>query len=154
MLIILGRQHSQGILPYPKPENSHLLGIGIGALAAAAISSSEDVISIIPAAVYAVKVALHVGLRADQEAKSLDGPSSSQSWAMTVTGTSIEELQQLLQRFNLTNVGGPWKTRILASSLTILSGTPLIITCIRGQYFGPYSHDHRSPCGVSQAEKV
>jgi hypothetical protein len=105
MLIIVKRQHSPGILPYPTPETSHLLGVGIGALAAAAISSSEDVISLIPAAVHAIVVALHTGLRADQEAKSIQGPITSQSWAMTVAGTSIKETPQMLERFNFANVG-------------------------------------------------
>jgi hypothetical protein len=112
MLTMVKRQHSQGILPYPTPENSHLLGVGIGALAAAAISSSEDIISLIPAAVRAIRVALHVGLRADQEAQSIQGPITSESWAMTVAGISTEEATQMLQRFNLAHVGKLHRPRL------------------------------------------
>lgn len=92
------------MLPYPTSENTHLLGIGIGALAAAAISTSEDLIDLIPAAVHAIVVALHTGLRADQEAQSIQGLESSGSWAMGITGISIEETNQILERFNFANV--------------------------------------------------
>jgi hypothetical protein len=103
-MLTMHRQHSQGFLSYPTPENSHLMGVGIGAIAAAAISSSQDVISVIPAAVHAIRVALHAGLRADQEARSIQGQTSSKSWAMSVSGMTVESATQMLQQFNLANV--------------------------------------------------
>jgi hypothetical protein len=103
-MLTMHSQHSQGFLSYPTPENSHLMGVGIGAIAVAAISSSQDVISVIPAAVHAIRVALHAGLRADQEARSILGQTSSKSWAMSVSGITVESATQMLQQFNLANV--------------------------------------------------
>lgn len=76
-------------------------------------------ISVIPAAVHAVVVALHTGMRADQEAESIQGMRSSQSWAMTVSGISFEETTQTLERFNSANVGGsPYVSRKLTNDIS------------------------------------
>lgn len=154
ILTIVKRQHSPGFLPYPTPENSHLLGVGIGAFAAAAISSSEDVIRLVPAAVHAIVVALHTGLRADQEAKSIQGPTTSQSWAMTVAGTSIKETSQMLERFNYENVGRTPQTFAKKLIDNIYLGPPSLISCIRQQHFSDCSHNQRSACCVVQAACV
>ncbi|EFX00827.1 polyketide synthetase [Grosmannia clavigera kw1407] len=122
------------MLPYPTAEDSNLLGIGIGALAAAAISSSEDVTGLIPAAVHAVVVALHMGLRADQEAKSIQGRITSQSWAMTVVGVSMEKATQILERFNFEN-NLPLSYHAYVSSISetalTISGPPEVLIRVR-----------------------
>jgi hypothetical protein len=49
-------------------------------------------------------VALHAGLRADQEARFIQGPLPCASWAMRVSDLSFAEATEILQRFNLANV--------------------------------------------------
>ncbi|KAJ4389519.1 hypothetical protein N0V93_006989 [Gnomoniopsis smithogilvyi] len=127
--------HSTGTLSYPTPENSHLLGVGIGAIAAAAISASENLISLVPAAVHAIVVALHTGLRADQEAEFIQGVKNSESWAIEFIGISVEEMTQILEQFNFAN-GLPqssyaYISSISATNLTI-SGPPAVLSTLRG----------------------
>lgn len=126
-MLTTARQHSEGDLPYPTPKDSYLIGFGIGAIAAATISTSNDVSSIIPAAVYAVRLALHVCLRADHEAQSIKGRKSSESWATEVAGISFEELSGVIQHFNLSEVEKP-NTAYLTSSLTNDLGPSSVIS--------------------------
>ncbi|KAI1378719.1 polyketide synthetase [Hypoxylon crocopeplum] len=95
--------HSEGKLSYPTTQDSQLLGLCTGALAAAVISSSQDLIHLIPAAVHATVVALHTGLRAAQEALSIDGNISSSRCSMAVLGVSRNEVASSIERFNSRN---------------------------------------------------
>lgn len=99
----VGRQHSERKLSFPTPQDSVLLGFCTGSLAAAAISSSQDLVSIIPAAVHAVVVVLYTGLQAAQEAQSIHGNASS-PWSLLVLGVSGDQMTTILEGFNSRNV--------------------------------------------------
>ncbi|EFY96165.1 polyketide synthase for naphthopyrone YWA1 [Metarhizium robertsii ARSEF 23] len=96
-------QHSERKLSFPTPQDSVLLGFCTGSLAAAAVSSSQDLVSFIPAAVHAVVVALYTGLRAAQEAQSIHGNASS-PWSLLVLGISGDQMTTILEGFNSRNV--------------------------------------------------
>lgn len=101
--LTVGRQHSDRKLSFPTPQDSVLLGFCTGSLAAAAVSSSQDLVSFIPAAVHAVVVALYTGLRAAQEAQSIHGNASS-PWSLLVLGVSGDQMTTILEGFNSRNV--------------------------------------------------
>ena len=103
-LLILNRQHSEGRLSFPTAQDSQLLGFCTGAFAAAAISSSQDLVQLIPAAVHATVISLHTGLRSAQEALSIDSSISSSQCSIFVRGVSRDDVVVLLERFNSKNV--------------------------------------------------
>jgi len=93
------------------------MGLCTGALAAAAISSTQELMQLIPVAVHATVIALHLGLRAAQEAQSVTGFSSS-SWAsMVVVGVPQSDVATALQRFNSEKVLS--MTRVTLSRSTL-----------------------------------
>ncbi|KFG86075.1 hypothetical protein MANI_004812 [Metarhizium anisopliae] len=100
--LTVGRQHSERKLSFPTPQDSVLLGFCTGSLAAAAVSSSQDLVSFIPAAVHAVVVALYTGLRAAQEPQSIHGNASS-SWFLLVLGIAGDHMTTILEGFNSRN---------------------------------------------------
>lgn len=102
--LIICRQHSEGGFSYPTSQHSKLLGLCTGTFAAAAISCSQDLVQLIPAAVHAVVVALHTGLRSQQESLSVDSKTLPPQYSMVVLGASESEIVPLLERFNLRNV--------------------------------------------------
>ena len=103
-MLTVNRQHSDGKLSFPNATDSQLLGFCTGAFAAAAVSSSQDLVQLIPAAVHATVVALYIGLRAAGVALSIDGNTSPSRWSMIVSGLSAKEGTYLLGRFNARNV--------------------------------------------------
>lgn len=112
-MLTVSRQHSDGQLSYPTAQDSQLLGFCTGALAAAAVSSSQDLNQLVPAAVHAIVVALHTGLRAAHVALSIDGntsPTVTTPWSMVVCpqtgggGAAANNLAGVLERFNLQKV--------------------------------------------------
>lgn len=103
-MLIVSRQHSDGKLSFPTAQDSQLLGFCTGCFAAAAVSSSQDLVQLIPAAVHATVIALHTGLRAAHMALSIDGKTSSSEWSMFVFGVSGKDGACLLERFNSRNV--------------------------------------------------
>ncbi|KAF1952293.1 polyketide synthetase [Byssothecium circinans] len=123
-------QHSEGGFAFPTSQDSKLVGFCTGAFAAAAISSSQDLVQLIPAAVHATVVALHTGLRSEQENLTVDGSSSSRC-SMVVLGASENEIASLLERFNSRNSmpssSKAYISAVLPAGLTI-SGPPHVLT--------------------------
>ncbi|KAF2464727.1 polyketide synthetase [Lindgomyces ingoldianus] len=98
-MLIACRQHSEGGLSFPTGQDSKLVGFCTGAFAAAAVSSSKDLVRLIPAAVHATVIALHTGLRSGQEAPLIDGNTSPRC-SMVILGVCENEVVSLLERFN------------------------------------------------------
>ncbi|KAJ3493731.1 hypothetical protein NLG97_g4549 [Lecanicillium saksenae] len=99
--------HSEGNLPFPTSQNSQVLGLCTGAIAAAVVSTSENLDQLIPAAIHSIVVALHTGLRASQEATSIVGcctapssPGYSAQYAMFIAGMSADDMSLLLKSLN------------------------------------------------------
>jgi len=96
--------HSDGSAPYPSAHDSHLAGLCSGSLAAAAISTSSSLSDLVPIAIQTVALALHLGLRASEMAKSLEGGSARSTWSMIIPGLTNEGASELLHDFCLRNV--------------------------------------------------
>ncbi|EGX97261.1 polyketide synthase, putative [Cordyceps militaris CM01] len=96
------RRHSDGQIPYPTAQNSHILGLCTGALAAAAVSASSNLFNMVPHAVEAVIAALHCGLAASLIGKSLSGDCeyAESSWSLLLSGASPVTVQDLIDKFN------------------------------------------------------
>ena len=72
---------------YPTPENAYILGLCTGSFAAAAVSSSQTIVELIPAGVEAVIYAFRTGLRSFKLQQDLErSPShTSRSWSAVVS---------------------------------------------------------------------
>lgn len=74
----------EGSRIYPVPVDSIAAGACIGLLAAAAISSAQTVIDLLPPAVEAVLVAFHTGLRTMETRDYVERAPSTANWCMVV----------------------------------------------------------------------
>ena len=73
-------------------ENTRVLGLCTGALAAAAISCSRDTLELIPLAVDAVVVAFRTGRRVTDVAKGIEHlDASDSSWSTIIAGSAASE---------------------------------------------------------------
>ncbi|OCK90224.1 polyketide synthase [Cenococcum geophilum 1.58] len=72
---------------YPTPENTYLLGLCTGSFAAAAISTSQTIVELIPAGVEAVIHAFRTGLHSFKLQRDLERSSSAEprSWSAVVS---------------------------------------------------------------------
>ncbi|KAM0255384.1 hypothetical protein ACHAQJ_005826 [Trichoderma viride] len=78
-------------------ENTIVIGLFTGALAAAAISCSHNLLDLVPLAVEAIVVAFHTGICIDQFAKRIMACENDDlGWSITVSGrASVEEAVRL-----------------------------------------------------------
>ena len=85
--------HSQADPWNYRPDNSCVLGICTGALAAAAVSCSRSVLELIPMAVDAVAVAFRTGMHVMDTARGIEpsNDASDQSWSIVVPGEASAE---------------------------------------------------------------
>ena len=90
---------------YPSASDCHLIGLCVGLLSSAAVSSATNVGELIPAAVEAVVVALRLGLCVlkVRELVSSDQASST-SWSVLISGISEQEAFQLIEEFTVERV--------------------------------------------------
>jgi noranthrone synthase len=74
--------------PYPTSDNSQIISLCTGAIAAAAISSSSSLSELLPAAVHCVQVAMRLGLCLveTRDRIELPQPNSSQEWSVAFHG--------------------------------------------------------------------
>ena len=73
-------------------NNTLVLGLCTGALAAAAISCSRDTLELIPMAINAVVVAFRTGSRVTEVARSLEPmETSDSSWSTIIAGSASSE---------------------------------------------------------------
>ncbi|KAM3449461.1 hypothetical protein MY3296_006926 [Beauveria thailandica] len=95
-------RHSDGQMPYPTAQNSHIIGLCTGALAAAAVSASSNLFNLVPHAVDAVIAALHCGLAASLIGRSLSGDDeyAESSWSMLLSGASPVTVQDVMDELN------------------------------------------------------
>lgn len=73
-------------------DNSRVLGLCTGALAAAAVGCSRNTLELVPLALDAVTVAFRVGMHVTDMAQRLQpSDSSDQSWSIIVPGLASVE---------------------------------------------------------------
>lgn len=83
-----------------RADNSCMLGVCTGALAAAAVSCSRSVLELLPMAVDAVTVAFRTGMRVVDVAQRIEtSDASDQSWSIIVPGlASAEAVHRLCEQ--------------------------------------------------------
>ncbi|KAI1129226.1 polyketide synthase [Nemania abortiva] len=74
----------------PSPQNSRILGLCTGTLAAAAVSCSQGSLELLPLATVAVRVAFRVGVAVAEVGNLVETPDSlPQPWSMVVVGNGV-----------------------------------------------------------------
>lgn len=102
--LTLGRYYGEGSRRYPHGSNSHAIGLCTGSFAAAAISVSQTISELIPAAIEAVLVAFRTGLRSFEARNDIEHRSlASPVWSMIV-GMQEEQACAALHAFSKTKV--------------------------------------------------
>ena len=99
------RFHGDGSRPFPCSSDTVVLGLCTGSLAAAAISTSTNILDLLPVAVEAVLIAFRIGLRSIEVRDDIERGSQSASpvWSVIV---GMEENRALteLNAFSTTMV--------------------------------------------------
>ncbi|KAI5927308.1 beta-ketoacyl synthase [Camillea tinctor] len=106
-------------------NNSHVLGLCTGALAAAAVGCSRNTLDLIPVAVDAVIVAFRTGMQVTDMAQRLQ-PSDSpdQSWSIIVPGlASADGVRKFCEQTTLPLSARPYVSAYAPNGITV-SGTP------------------------------
>ncbi|RPB26895.1 conidial pigment polyketide synthase PksP/Alb1 [Terfezia boudieri ATCC MYA-4762] len=116
-----------GLHAYPAPKTSNFVGLCIGLLPAAAISTAQTVVELLPAAVEAVMIAFRIGLRTF-ESRNLLGQGSEVNgpWSAVVgiqEKQALAALTQFCEVNNIPDCSSPYISVINANSVTI-SGPP------------------------------
>lgn len=86
---------------YPSKSDTHVVGSCTGLLAAAVVSSSQNLVDLLPAAVEVVKVAYRVGSLVSEVGEQVEQLSThSPSWSVVLPGLLEEELANNLKVFH------------------------------------------------------
>ncbi|KAK1725305.1 type I polyketide synthase [Colletotrichum acutatum] len=121
---------------YPRADGTHIVGLCVGSLAAAAVSCSQSLSDLLVAGVDTVRVAFRLGLRVLHTAELFDAASVKTkdfpSWSVAVAEsvlprTSAEDtLRRFIYDTGLASSSAPYISSISHHSLTI-SGPPLVL---------------------------
>lgn len=86
----------------PQPPNSYVLGLGTGALTAAAVSCCRTISELLPLAVHTVAIALRTGLCASEMARCIEpiGGKHPAPWSIIASGRSAKTLNEVLIDFS------------------------------------------------------
>ncbi|KAL2819649.1 hypothetical protein BDW59DRAFT_120646 [Aspergillus cavernicola] len=131
------RQFDDPTIPYPRFNDSYVLGVCTGSLAAAAISCSTSLSELLPIAVQTVLIAFRLGLCAQEVRDRLEisEEDRTQPWSV-VSDVSPEQVALALNNFTnaktLSNTRRPWITATSAKTTTI-SGSPQILAQLASQ---------------------
>ncbi|KAK4656805.1 Type I Iterative PKS [Podospora pseudocomata] len=118
--------------PYPRANDSYVLGVCTGSLAAAAISCSSSLSELLPIAVQTALIAFRVGLCALEMRDRLETsvPDRARPWSAVVSGLMPQVAQALVKEFcdgnALPKTRYPWITATAAKSTTI-TGSPRVL---------------------------
>ncbi|GKU21541.1 unnamed protein product [Fusarium langsethiae] len=115
------------------PENSRIVGLCIGSLAAAAVSCSRSLSELVSAGVDAVRVALYVGLRVWRTTFLFDIPDTpSTTWSIIVPETVLprssaqDQLDSFSNELGLARSSVPYISSVAHHNMTI-SGPPSVL---------------------------
>ncbi|KAL4944988.1 hypothetical protein BDV06DRAFT_209856 [Aspergillus oleicola] len=131
------RQFDDPSVPYPQFNDSYVLGVCTGSLAAAAISCSSSLSELLPIAVQTVLVAFRLGLCAQEVRDRLEISEANRTrpWSV-VSDVSSDEMAVAIDRFNqekaLPNTRRPWITATSAKTTTV-SGSPDVLAQLAAQ---------------------
>lgn len=84
-----------------RPENTCIIGLGTGLLAAAAVASSHTLASLLSLAVEVVRIAFRTGVLVNEVSQQLqETDSNEESWSMLVSGVSVAVVTKELDAFH------------------------------------------------------
>ena len=101
------RYYSEGSRRYPHSSTSHSIGLCTGSFAAAAISTSQTVAELLPAAIEAVLVAFRTGLRSFEARNDIEPCSVSPPVWSVIVGVQEGQASALLDSFSRAKVISP-----------------------------------------------
>ncbi|EKJ76027.1 PKS12 [Fusarium pseudograminearum CS3096] len=114
-------------------ENSRIIGLCVGSLAAAAVSCSTSLSELVSAGVDAVRVALHVGLQVWRTTSLFDVPDRpSATWSIIVPeavlsrSTAQDRLDSFIVEMGLARSSVPYISSVAHHNMTI-SGPPSVL---------------------------
>ena len=127
---------------YPNPASSdhsslHLLGACTGLIAASAVASADSLITLLPLAVDAVRIAFRIGAFVSDVAGRLVGlPKTSDSWSTVVAVTDKEAAEIAVGKWNQTHVNPTYSIWHVLSLMPLggRSLQPSLDQCIYAQY--------------------
>jgi len=103
---VFHREFEDSARPYPLPNNTYVLGVCTGSVAAAAVSCSSSLSELLPLAVQASLIAFRLGLCAldvrDRLVKSAE--ERRRSWSVVVTGLDAHAAESAIRAFCQENV--------------------------------------------------
>ncbi|KAK4995687.1 hypothetical protein LTR66_004548 [Elasticomyces elasticus] len=126
------RQFGEFGKPYPRPEDTYVLGLCTGSLAAAAVSSCCSLSELLPAAVRTVLMAFRLGLCVVDMRNRMEPPSRdiSQEWSIVVSDLEPKAASNAIDEFCQAEIipetMQPWITATAAKATTI-SGPPSVL---------------------------
>jgi noranthrone synthase len=95
--------------PYPRPDDSYVLGMCTGSLAAAAVSSSSSLSELLPIAVQTVLIAFRLGLCAldMRDRLEMSAEDRGQPWSVVIADLDTQSAITAISDFCKANVGFP-----------------------------------------------
>ncbi|CAG8377311.1 unnamed protein product [Penicillium salamii] len=100
---VIGFHESNG-LPYrPSATSMTLLGVGVGLLAAAAVSAAPSLPDLVELTLRAIRVAFRLGLYVNQVSSQFEPEGNAlarDSWSFAVSDMTVEEIQHEIDRYN------------------------------------------------------
>ncbi|KAF4634248.1 hypothetical protein G7Y89_g3862 [Cudoniella acicularis] len=116
------RCYSEGSQQYPNCSNSYALGLCTGAFAAAAISTSQTIPELLPAAIEAVAVAFRTGLRSSEARNDIENISKASPVWSVIVGIHEAQAIAILETFSIQK-GLPKSSRPYVSAVTFTNVT-------------------------------
>lgn len=106
----MSRQYGEPGLTYPSPDDSYVLGLCTGSLAAAAISSCSTLSELLPAAVQTVQVAFRLGMCVVRMRDRIEAPSTdfTREWSIMLSDMAPKLAETAISDFCKANVSGPF----------------------------------------------
>ncbi|XPT03478.1 Noranthrone synthase [Ascochyta lentis] len=134
--------------PYPTSDNSQIISLCTGAIAAAAISSSSSLSELLPAAVHSVQVAMRLGLCLIETRDRIELPErgTSQEWSVAFYGldenAAVNAINDFFEREGLPESSRPWISATVGTATTI-SASPSVLTKMLNADSPLSQHKHR-----------
>lgn len=90
---------------YPAPSKTRIIGSCTGLLAAAAVSSSQSVVELLPAAIEVVRISFRIGVFVTEVCDEIEQRAeNAPSWSAVVSGIQESDANSILNKFHDENV--------------------------------------------------
>jgi hypothetical protein len=149
----MNREYDDVGKPYPRPDDSYVLGLCTGALAAAAVSSSSSLSELLPIAVQTVLISFRLGLCAlgMRDRLELSEKDRTEPWSVVISDLEPQNAAAAIKDFCRTNVRYPQCA--FRSQLTFCIVSLQTETSLDHCHFTKINHNQRQPENSSQIDK-